>query len=248
MLHGRTFWRAVIGVAAAVLGSFPALAGSLTVFPVRVQLSADEPVQTLTVRNSGGEPSRVQLRVYAWSQAAGEEVLAETREVLANPPLFEIAPGDEQLARLGLRASAGDVERSYRVILEEVPIDELARPGEVRALLRISIPIFVPPAAARVQLDWSARPSDGALMLGLANGGNTHVQISRLTITRADGSPLGAEDMSVYLLPGARTERSFAVSLPVRSGERLRIEVLTDSDPLSAEIVAGGSSGEAGRP
>lgn len=249
MFAWRTLGRAFIGLAAAVSCSAPALAGSLTVFPVRIQLAPEEPVQTLTVRNSGGEPSRVQLRVYAWSQHGGEDVFAETRDVLANPPLFEIAPEAEQLARFGLRVGAGDVERSYRVILEEVPIDELARPGEIRTLLRISIPIFVPPVAPRTEIAWSARPSGaGSIALGLSNGGNMHIQISRLTITRADGTSLGAEDMSAYLLPGARTERTFAVSSPVRAGERLRVEALTDGEPLSAEIIAGGPSGGAARP
>lgn len=241
-------WRALIGVVGALCCSAPAMAGSLTVFPVRIQLSPDEPVQTLTVRNSGEELSRVQLRVYAWSQAGGEDVLAETRDVLANPPLFEVAPGAEQLARLGLRAPAGDVERSYRVILEEVPIAAQARPGEVRALLRISIPIFVPPAAPRVEVVWAARPGDGSVLLSLRNSGNMHVQISHLSISRADGTPLGESDASVYLLPGSGADHPFSVSAPVRAGETLKIEALTDGESLSAEIVAGGRSGDPPRP
>lgn len=233
---------------AAVSLATPASAGSLTVFPVRIQLSPDEPVQTMTVRNSGGEASRVQMRVYQWSQQAGEDVLSDTREILANPPLFEIVPETEQVARFGLRAQAADVERSYRVIVEEVPIEGSGRVGEVRTLLRLSIPIFVPPATPAMSIAWHARPGAGGVTLTAVNQGNVHIQFNRISLTRADGSAIGTRDMSTYVLPGNSADIEIPVTAALATGETIRLQALTDGGEITADIVSGSAQGVAARP
>lgn len=245
----RIFWRAVAGLAAAASGCVAAHAGSLTVFPVRVQLSPEEPVQTMTIQNGGGEPARVQLRVYSWRQANGEDVLEETRDVLANPGLFEIAPSGEQIARFGLRADARAEEASYRVVLDEIPVDQALRPGEVRTLLRISIPIFVPAAAPVRDIAWRAWPVDGGrVTLAIHNRGNTHVQLSGLTLARAGGEVVAEQDMSVYVLPGALREVTIDAARPVNPGETLVLAARTDQGDLAADIVSEALRHEAARP
>src|SRR5882757_10396682 len=113
--------RASGAAVALFLLSVAAQAASLKVYPVRIVLTPKEPVQTMTIQNSSTEPARIQLRVYAWRQENGKDVFEETRDVLANPGLFEIAAKGEQIARFGLRTSPGTAEKSYRVFLEEVP-------------------------------------------------------------------------------------------------------------------------------
>jgi fimbrial chaperone protein len=65
-------------------------------------LSPKVPVQTMRIQNSSGDSARIQVRVFAWSQAGGKDVFEETRDVLANPGLFEIAAQREQIACFGL--------------------------------------------------------------------------------------------------------------------------------------------------
>lgn len=240
-----------IGAALLALSLAPVAvnAAALKLFPVRIVLTPAEPVQTMTVENDSDEISRVQLRVYAWRQEGGEDLLEETRDVLANPAQFEVAPGATQIARLGLRTSPGAVEKAYRVILEEVPTERPTRPGEVRTLLRISVPIFVPSSQAAGRLVWRAVPyGPRRLALDIRNEGSAHVQINRLTLVRAGGAALGANDVSAYLLPGTARRVTIDTDEPVRAGEALRLEASTDQGDLSVDLVTEAAAREDGRP
>ncbi len=169
--------------------------------------------------------------------------------MLANPALFEVAPGATQIARLGLRTEPGTAEKSYRVILDEVPTDRPRRPGEVRTLLRISIPIFVSAPDTAARLNWRVWPQGpGRAGFAIQNQGTAHVQINRLALARRDGTRLGAQDMSVYLLPGATRQVTLDTSAPLRTGEALKLEAATDQADVSLDLVAGAAGHEAGHP
>ncbi|WP_239025775.1 fimbrial biogenesis chaperone [Sphingomonas paeninsulae] len=219
---------------AALLMPATVQAASLKVYPVRVVLTANEPVQTMKIQNGEAAPVRVQLRVFSWHQENGKDLFEETRDVLANPGLFEIAAGGEQIARFGLRTNLGAAEKSYRVFLEEIPDSRPSEPGKVRTLLRISIPIFasVPNAAGRLNWrTWASGP--GTQTFSVVNQGTAHVQINRLAIMRADGMKLGASDLSAYLLPGASQKITVKIDAPVHPGELVKLNAVTDQGTLT---------------
>jgi fimbrial chaperone protein len=236
-------------MAAAIAAASPVHAAGLKVFPVRVLLTPGEAVQTMTIENSSDTPSRIQMRVYSWRQVDGQDVLEPTREVLANPTLFEVAPGGTQITRFGLRTARSDQEKSYRVVLEEIPGTRAPKPGEVQTLLRISIPIFVPPGQPLGKLRWRAWPA-GVQKVGFAirNEGNAHVQINRLTLKRHDGKALGQQHMSVYLLPGSTRQVELNVGSPIAAGQALVLDATTDQADVTAELVAERPPNEAPAP
>lgn len=241
--------RAGAAIVAILLLPLVAQASSLKVYPVRIVLTPKEPVQTMTIQNDGAESARIQLRVFSWRQVDGEDKLEETRDVLANPGLFEIAAQSEQIARFGLRSGPGSVEKSYRVVLEEVPGLRPNEPGKVRTLLRISIPIFVPAPNPVGRLSWRAwAAGDRKMTFEIRNQGTVHVQINRLALAGRNGTKLGAGDMSVYLLPGATRQVMLDVGAPVRAGEALKLSTVTDQGDLAADLVAEAAPHETGRP
>ncbi|GAY20734.1 MULTISPECIES: molecular chaperone [Sphingobium] len=240
---------ASVAAAAAMLSAPPVQAAGLKVFPVRVVLTPAEPVQTMAIENSSKESARVQLRVYGWRQEKGEDVLEETRDVLANPALFEVRPGAVQIARFGLRTGTGAAEKSYRVILEEVPGTRAVPAGTVQTLLRISIPIFVPPARGSGRLVWRAWPSGPRQMtFAIRNEGNAHVQINRLILSRKGGPQVARQDMSVYLLPGSSQQVVLDTAASIASGQTLKLDAMTDQADVAAEIVAEERPREVARP
>jgi fimbrial chaperone protein len=244
----RAFWRIAAALLMAPLPSGVAVAGSLKVYPVRVMLTAKDPVQTMMIHNDGAEPSRVQLRVYAWRQVNGEDKFDETRDVLANPAQFELPPGGEQIARFGLRTSVGATEKAYRVFLEEVPTERPVKAGEVQTLLRISIPIFVPAPNAKVQLSWRAWPAGPKQMaIAVRNDGAAHAQINRLTLADQGGTPRGNADLSVYLLPGTSNQILLDVSGPPRAGQSIKLDAVTDQGRISTQLVSEAGPREASR-
>jgi fimbrial chaperone protein len=246
----RAVSRSAASLAAILSLLLPGAAGaaSLQLYPVRIVLTPDQAVETMTIHNEGDETVRGQLRLFAWRQADGADVLDETRDILANPPLFEIPPGGEQIARFGLRTQPGPIEKSYRVVLEEIPTEQPRREGELRTLLRISIPIFVPPAGDELtELTWRIWPGPGGqATIAIHNGGAVHAQIHRLTLA-GDGDPIAEQEVSQYLLPGASHQVALDVGKPLQSGQSVTLVAQTDQGEISATIITeAGSSGAAG--
>lgn len=224
-----------------------ASAASFKLYPVRIVLSPDQPVQTMTIHNSGTEPARAQLRVFAWSQVDGNDVFTETRDILANPPIFELPPGHDQIARFGLRTTPGTTEKSYRVFVQEVPTDRPRKAGEIRALLRISVPIFVPSPGAVGKLEWRLWPSGGRqVALAIRNLGGAHVQLNRIELRR-NGRPIAAKDMSVYLLPGSARQLALDAATALPAGQTAELKAETDQGELSTSIVSEAPPRETGR-
>jgi fimbrial chaperone protein len=238
-----------LAAALAVACALAAAAGaaSFKLYPVRIVLSPAQPVQTMVIHNNGTEPVRAQLRVFAWSQAGGNDAFTETRDVLANPPIFEVPPGGDQIARFGLRTAPGPTEKSYRVFVQEVPSDRPRKAGEIQTLLRISVPIFVPAPGAVGKLEWRLWPSgEKQATLAIRNLGGAHVELNRVELRR-NGKPIAAKDMSVYLLPGSARRLTFDVATSPGAGETIALMARTDEGKLSTSIVSEAPPRETGR-
>ena len=96
-LHSR---QVLLLLVACLLTPFPVVAGSLSVTPIRVELSSAQRSVALTVRNDGDQPSVVQAQLVAWSQADNDDLLEQTTDILASPPIFTVAAGASQRAPL----------------------------------------------------------------------------------------------------------------------------------------------------
>ncbi len=131
----------------------PATASTFNISPIRAELSGSHRTEALTIMNADDSPVVVQIRVVRWSQKDGAEQLEDTRELLATPPVLQIAANGQQIIRVALRRDPDSAqELTYRVIFEEVP---QAAPKEftgLRVALRLSIPVFVAPAHGKAKL------------------------------------------------------------------------------------------------
>lgn len=197
--------------ATALLSSLiPALAwaGSFTVSPVRLELSPQRPVSSLTITNDGAEPVSIDARGMNWTQQNGADEHEETRELIVTPPVFTLAPGASQIVRIGLRrAPDANNEIAYRVFMTENPVVPRSVANGVAMNLRLSVPIFVRPRAApQPKLEWTgSRTPEGHLKLRADNRGNMHVQVANLSLSAA-GTVVGRQTSPAYLLPGQYRE------------------------------------------
>jgi fimbrial chaperone protein len=225
----------------ALFGAYicSAHAGSFTVNPVRVTLSATQAVAAITVRNVGTEATVVQLETSSWNQHDGQDALASTTEVLATPPIITVPPGASRIIRVGLRRPADPQrELTYRLFLREVPPPEPISQG-LRVALLLSIPVFVvPPRIPGPQVQWHAvRMQDGNIRLQAHNTGQSHVQLGQLQIAAAGGGTvIATRNMSEYLLPdNAREWMVTATSAPA-VGAPLVISSQADIGRLTAKV------------
>ena len=211
---------------------------TLQVAPLRIALSPGHPVVAMTIGNGDDADLAVQAEVFAWSQEDGQDVYRPTSDVRVNPAIFKLVPEGQQILRVGLQAPDGAVERSYRIFLRQLPaaekpIAESAGP-RLQTLLRVGIPIFVPPQGAAADIvRWHLQPAAGLQAgrydLVIDNPGSAHVQLTRIVVTRGDGSTLVARSLSHYVLAGRSSVLPIELP-PLAADANLRIEAQSD-DP-----------------
>jgi fimbrial chaperone protein len=208
---------------AAILAALPflfliqvATAASLDVSPIRVKFAAGQRSHVVTVRNTGDADISVQADPVEWSQDSdGIDVYTPAGTLLVVPRIFTIAPGDEQIVRLGrVSAESGDLEGSHRVFFTELAPSRGA--GEAPGLsmrLRLGIPVFVAPASEpepRLDLVSTEQIPEGVAVV-LSNQGNVHIQVLDISghMVGPDQPEAVSARVTAYLLPG--TTRKFAL-------------------------------------
>lgn len=214
-------------------------AGSYTVQPVRIELSARQLRTTIQIQNLADEATTIQAHVVAWNASGTEEVLSDNDEILLNPPIFTVAAGHRQFLRLGLRKPRPDaVESTFRLILEEVPPPPKPGFNGITTLLKISIPIFFKPRISSPQLAWSVRQnSSQELLLSVKNSGNAHVQIRKLSVGMGNAAEAGfAQGTITYVLQNGRKEWIIHNSELAGAG-RLLLQAQTDNGEIREDLV-----------
>jgi fimbrial chaperone protein len=227
-MHSVTGWGRAAAAALLLSLAASASAASLDVNPVRIDLAPAARSAELKLTNMSNEALSVQVDVREWSQDFdGAEQLADTRALLAVPPIVTIPPGERQVVRIGrLDAPTVDVEKSFRVLVTELAGARATSGGPgLNMRLRLSIPVFVAPvgrsAAADIAVENVASTEDGTRVT-LHNTGNAHAKIERIDV-RHDGewSTLPLETLPLrYLLPDARAR----IALPEQHVTAIRIK------------------------
>ena len=230
---------------AAALWLPPSLAGSFSISPLRVELSAQASTAALTIRNEEDAPALVQVETLLWSQSAGEDKLEPTQDLLVSPTVFTLPARGSQLVRVALRGAADPTrELSYRVILQEVPPEASPDFTGLRVALRLSIPVFVAPAAsAKPDLAWSAvRDASGAIVLRADNSGGAHARVLSFTLTPESGTGAVLQDsVATYILPGQHRTWTLQNNNKTRddstaSAARYRLKANTEHGEVVAEL------------
>ena len=224
--------------------SVHAQAADLQISPIRIILDQQNPSAVMTLINRGDSDTLLQLSVLAWSQGAGGEVLTPTRDVLANPGVFLLKVGDQQVARFALRVAPDIKERSYRIVIQEVPRQRVE--NGLSTVLRLMVPVFVPTPNPEVAMEWSARPVPQGLEISAHNPGNVHVQIK--TVKLSGGAEPASKTVNLYVLPGSTGTVRIPLAKPVTPGTVLQLTAESDQIAFNASVRVGASEGAAARP
>ena len=210
-----------------------AAASSLAVTPLRVELPAGTSAETVQVQNSTDSAMAVQIRLFAWSQVAGDDVYAPSSELLVSPSIVSIPAGQIQLVRLVRKAAASQGEKRFRLVVDQLPDPTKARPGVAQTRVRFAIPVFVDrDRAAPAAFAW--RLTDGNLEL--ANTGGAAARIVEIAVTKADGRIVPVEQNALRYVHGAST-----IAWPIGKGcslGKVHITAQIDGRTVDAEPVA----------
>lgn len=211
----------------ALFASFPSQADTLGVSPVRVTLSAQNRVASITVKNSSDRPKSIQLRLYHWQHEGQKTQLTATKDLIAAPPIAVIPANQTQIVRVGLRVKpAPEVEKSYRLMIEELPSKDNVG---IAMTLRISIPVFVAPEnTAKHKLSWRVEHRDNSSFLVVENSGTSYAKINQLSLipsVLAKSAPTG----NIYILPASYYEWKLSANVKKQHELVVTADILGDA-------------------
>ncbi len=217
--------------------------GSFNVTPLKIVLSGKSSSALLEVTNQAPEAVRLQLSVSAWDQSpAGDIQLSATEDIVLFPPLLTVEPGETRKIRLGAVTPRAASEKTYRVVLEELPPAKSAAsgPGEIRVLTRMTIPVFLEPqrVVSSGQIE-GVQLRNRTASFQIRNTGNAHfVPRDIRVIGKGDGGKtLGTHEVNGwYILAGGI--RRYEVSLSDDECRRIKslvVEANLEGGPLKGE-------------
>ncbi len=206
-------------------------AASLEIRPVRIEVPAGQNNSSFTINNNSDKPVLFQLKAVKWSQKSGEEIYTDTRDIIINPPVINIAADSYQLFRVGVRAPLNpSKEHTYRIFATQVATPEAAEGGiTIQTLVQFNIPVFFAPKEIEKDLTIELRSlKNNQLQLFVANNSNMHILISNINLAKEDAkTPLISEPTFVYLLPEQKKTWNFSWDKP-KNMDDLILKLHTD--------------------
>ncbi|MCM5569962.1 fimbria/pilus periplasmic chaperone [Burkholderiaceae bacterium FT117] len=235
--------RAAAAIALLALGQAAWASGGFGLSPMRLDLTAQAPMAAFTLSNSGSEPIVVQAQPMAWRQVDGRDVQEATRALLVNPGIVSLAPGEQQVVRVALRAAPDRrLATGYRMLFTEVPQSEsgpVSGTG-IRIIKRMDVPVFVAPLEGETRPDGSIAADSTGDILGLsfANEGTGYWRLGDLKVVDAASGRQLTPPAVIGVLPGGMRR------LELRLGdgpapEKVVVEADVDGQPFRTELAIG---------
>ena len=214
-----------------------AMAGSFSLAPLGLSIAPRESSSSVVAINSGDGPLVIQVKTLAWTQRDGKDVRDETRDLIANPPIFKLGPGEQQLVRFASRSGPPrDVEASYRAVFSEVlPKDAPQGASGFRITLAMDIPVYVEPVApaSSVPIRWQAERTASGIRLNADNPGNVHYRVVDAQFS-AEGAVLRMHGI-LAVLPKSRI--TIDLPAPPRSATAIQLSAQDSaSQTVSVDI------------
>lgn len=214
---------------------------NLQISPVSLSFQPGQNAAGIQLQNNGDTPLYGQVRVYAWDQRNGVDDLTPTTQLVASPPVIEVAPNSTQTIRLVRRpgaqsaAAAGAAEQTYRILIDELPRGD-SQQGNVAIRLQYSVPAFVLPAdgQAAPKLEWSTFQRGGAWHLRAFNAGTLHAQIGATSVRIGERDVELSKGLLGYALPGRAREWALPPDVAAGMPASLGIQATVNTRPQSA--------------
>src|SRR5882724_8948936 len=113
-----TFFAGSATRALAVPGSGAGV--GLLVTPLRLDVNNEQRNAAITIENTNDSAVTLRVDLRAWDQSTGTDRYTASNDMVIVPPILNIAPGQQKIVRLGLRAPvSGDGEESFRVFIAQ---------------------------------------------------------------------------------------------------------------------------------
>ena len=122
MSKPRLLLAVIAGMWGIAIGAGTALADGSSISPTRLVFAKSHISNSITITNAGPTLRRYSVAAYAWDQADTNPIaLTGTNDVVFFPGSFSVGPYQSQRIRVGTVTLTGPLERTYRVVVTELP-------------------------------------------------------------------------------------------------------------------------------
>lgn len=221
---------AVVALALLSLADGAAAAG-FSLSPIRLTVPARDVAGSITATNTGSTSIVLQAAAFAWLQRDGQEVREETRTLIVNPPIFKLAPGEQQLIRVASRTGAPATEElAFRLLVSEIPTQDAPNtPNALRLMLAMDVPIYLEPReSGSHSMEWRLDNSSGTRRLIAENKGTRHYRIQDVEFLT--GGKVIQKSAAVVVLP--RSWLAFTLPPDAGNAQSLLIKAQDEAGQL----------------
>lgn len=204
-----------------------------------LKFNEGQQVTSLWLSNTDDSPLHAQVRIFRWKQIDFADQLTPSRQLIASPPIIEIAANSRQLIRI-IRVDKVDepAEIAYRLSINELPSTSPQK-NKLHFILQYSVPVFVSNITmdtTEAKLLWTLKRQASDIFLEVSNLGTNHAQLSGLTYINQKGMRneinLG---LVGYVLPGSVMRWKLPISLNNLTSRGI-VEVTVNGKPLLQAI------------
>lgn len=211
----------------------PAFAGRLQVSPTSfsVPQSAQTASKELWISNTSDTPLSAQIRVMSWSQSDFSDQWSPTTDVLPSPAMVNVAPHTQQLVRIIVPKPLGATEKTFRVIVDELPgAQQESSTAQINFLLRYSIPFFVNPDWSAPSLHANVEQIKGEWFVTVHNPTAHTIKATNLYAESDGKQTMLISGLVGYVLPNAQMR--WPIPGPVVGSLKVTFNDQTQSSPL----------------
>jgi len=218
------------------------LAVNFSISPIRVFFDASQKTNTLTIKNESDEPVTLQLKAVEWGQDEdARSVYSPTRDIIFFPKLVSIEPNQKKLVRLGAGTAHTELEKTYRLFIEEIPQPGLSDTTAVKIVMKVGVPVFIAPMKDEVGGNIETISLlKSELSMKVRNEGNTHFTIRSIKV--AGNNSFGEEVYSAEIGGGyvhGGKDKGFTIKIPEAKClemQTMNIEIKTDRLSLGKKL------------
>jgi len=131
------------GIAFTMLMPFSAYA-SYSISPVKLTVTENAKITSLTVRNESDQTKTFQLTVYEVVKKNGKDEFVESKDIKATPVIFKASAGKAQLVRVSVKNTEDKNDKNYKLSIKEInPKLPKAEGSVVNIIPEFQIPVQV---------------------------------------------------------------------------------------------------------
>jgi len=232
-----------------------ALSASFDIQPIKIFFDTRTRAEKLLIRNQSGGDLSLLVKAFRWIQdGQGKDVYEDTSDIVFFPKILTLHKEEEKIIRIGINSPPGQAEKTYRIYVEEIPVNSVIPEGAaIRVLLKVGVPVFMKPVRADAKGNiTSFQVQEGKARFKINNGGNLHFIITSLHVKGRDneGKEIFSKEFGGwYLLGGA--SRTYETTIPVDICNKLSTLDITgktdrftlnSNTPVSKSMCTGGSN------